>query len=365
MTLFTVEAWLNKLKSRTFSLEQAPGLLKLEKHRMFFRILLNGILSRGYNVRWKIQDQAWFGISQHRRRLVFVGAKIGTPLPPFPSPIHGPPGSGLKRFVTIEDALRPLEQQAHGFRRPDPYHRPELEKQLNEQAFDPHTNLAKCITTSGGDNVHYSGKRSNTCRELSQFQGFRTTFHFTGSVTEAKKQCGNAWPVKSNTVYFLTWAAHMEAFDHGFIDAEDEVLDLYDFLENKGITIPKPAPIDVDLFDTGSPAPESEYRYLPRIDKTVKPRFPLQLWGRRKEIDPLPQRRRRNRALQPFTFSSGFEDINERFSTRDSVTVTSRRRRRMDSDNGDSARASLTVIPRRKRRAIRDDDEIITIDDSD
>lgn len=63
------------LKPATFSLEQAPGLLTLAKHKLFFRTLINGILARGYNVRWRIQDQAWFGVGQHRRRLVFIGAK--------------------------------------------------------------------------------------------------------------------------------------------------------------------------------------------------------------------------------------------------------------------------------------------------
>lgn len=74
-TIFTVQPWLVKLKPYTFSLEQAPGLLKLKKHKMYFRSLLNGILTAGYGVRWKVQDQAWFGIAQHRRRLIFVGAK--------------------------------------------------------------------------------------------------------------------------------------------------------------------------------------------------------------------------------------------------------------------------------------------------
>jgi DNA (cytosine-5)-methyltransferase 1 len=75
LTLYTVEPTLAKVKPTTFSLEQAPGLLKLAKHRMYFRNLINGILTAGYRVRWRIQDQAWFGLGQHRRRLIFVGAK--------------------------------------------------------------------------------------------------------------------------------------------------------------------------------------------------------------------------------------------------------------------------------------------------
>ncbi|KAF2830238.1 S-adenosyl-L-methionine-dependent methyltransferase, partial [Ophiobolus disseminans] len=239
MTLYTVEAWLKALKPKAFSLEQAPGLLKLAKHRVYFRKLINDILSRGYAVRWKIQDQAWFGIPQHRRRLVFIGVKIGIPLPPFPAPIYGPPKSGLKRYVTIEDSLKVIERQAMSFRT-DIYHQPLFEKRLDLPSIDPHVNLAKCVTTSGGDNVHYSGKRANTVRELASFQGLPPDFKFAGSVTEAKKQCGNTWPAKANKVYFALWAAHREAFDNGLINAEDEILDLYAFLEAKGVDIPKP-----------------------------------------------------------------------------------------------------------------------------
>jgi hypothetical protein len=152
--------------------------------------------------------------------------------------------------------------------------------------------------------VHYSGTRRNTVRELAALQGFPPRFHFTGSNHEALKQCGNAWPPTASKVYFTLWAAHREAFDHGFIDAEDEVLDLYEFLENKGIVIPKPAAIDVDLFnaDAGNVAQEPEFRYLHRIEKTVHPKFPLPLWGKRKEIDRKPQinvRKRVNRLQQP------------------------------------------------------------------
>jgi DNA (cytosine-5)-methyltransferase 1 len=74
MTIYTVESWLRVLKPPTFSLEQVPGLLDAE-HRLFFRILINGIVNNGYRVRWRIQDQAWFGIAQHRPRLIFIGAR--------------------------------------------------------------------------------------------------------------------------------------------------------------------------------------------------------------------------------------------------------------------------------------------------
>ncbi|KAH8730545.1 S-adenosyl-L-methionine-dependent methyltransferase [Phaeosphaeriaceae sp. PMI808] len=293
LTIYTVQPWLKKLKPRTFSLEQAPGLIKLAKHKMYFRQLINGILSENYNVRYKVQDQAWFGIGQHRRRLVLIGAKLGTPLPPFPAPVHGPSGSGLKRWVTIGDSLRVLEREHLSFHN-DPYHQPQKENRVNKAPIDPHVNLAKCVTTSGGDNVHHSGRRNNTPRELAAYQTFPPNFCFTGSVTNAKKQCGNAWPVKANEAYFLMWAAHCEAFDNDLIKPEDEVYDLYEFLKSKDIHIPRAPIIDLDRSDSLRRDNEPSYIYLHRIKETVKPRIPLQLWSRHQELDPLPQRRRRN-----------------------------------------------------------------------
>jgi DNA (cytosine-5)-methyltransferase 1 len=225
--------------------------------------------------------------------------RIGIPLPPFPAPTHGPPGSGLKRYVTIEDSLKLIDRQSRTLRA-DPYHQPHLEKRTNAKAVDPHVSLAKCITTSGGDNTHYSGKRTYTVRELASFQGIRPDFRFFGSVSEAKKQCGNVWPPGSNIAYFRLWAAHREAFDHGFLDAEDEVLDLYDVLEAKGIPIPKAPVVDVDMFHAQARRmgnPEPEFRYLPRLEKTVKPKLPLQIWAKYKNIDPLPQRQRKEHAI--------------------------------------------------------------------
>jgi DNA (cytosine-5)-methyltransferase 1 len=210
--------------------------------------------------------------------------------------------------------------------RNDPYHQPQRELRLQKPALDPHVNLAKCITTSGGDNVHYSGTRKNTVRELSLLQGFPQDFHFTGSNTQAKMQCGNAWAPSASKVYFAVWAAHREAFDNGFIEDEDEVLDLYQFLEDKGDFIPGPPVIDLDHPQThrdNSP----KYRYLHRIEKNVRPNFPLPLWGKHKSMEPAPQvKRRMARTSNLLNGSLDNSDNAARSGRRRNITGRKRRR---------------------------------------
>lgn len=213
-TLYTVGPFLKALKPRYATLEQAPGLLKLEKHRIYFRTLINHIISAKYNVRWKVTDQSEFGVPQRRPRLIFICAKEGLPIPAFPKPVHGPKGSGLARWVTVGDALQDLQMR---FDPLDRYHMPEAERPLTHprKPIDPFAILARCITTKGGDNVHPSGTRNYTPRELAQLQGFPANYHFHGPRGAAKKQAGNAWAPTANKCYFLLLAQFLEAWDLG------------------------------------------------------------------------------------------------------------------------------------------------------
>ncbi|UPX15996.1 DNA (cytosine-5-)-methyltransferase [Ascochyta rabiei] len=319
-TIYIPYGWLLRLKPRLFSMEQAPGLIRKAKHRLHFRRLLNDFISLGYNVRYRVQNQAWLGLAQQRRRLVFVGAKIGQPLPPFPQPEHGPTSTGLKRFVTIEDALQPLMRVENRLAN-NKYHRKHREKSMNVPPIDPHISMANCITTNGGDNAHYSGQRAMTVMELAQLQGLGLQAQFAGSVTEAKRQCGNAWAPTSNKKYFLLWAATLEAFDNGLIEAEDDITDLYDFLEQKGIKIARPI-IDLDGISAldGAVSAQPQYRYLSRLEKAVKPRVPLILWSRKADVPHRPPRVRRAAIIS----SAGLDGITDtrRSHTIDQASVT-------------------------------------------
>jgi len=163
---------------------------------------------------------------------------------------------------------------------------------------DPHISMASCVTTSGGDNLHHSGKRAQTAVELGQLQGLPLDFHFCGSRTAAKKQVGNCWSPTPGKHYFATWGATLEAFDNGFINAEDDIDDLYDFLEKKGIDFGRPPPIEIDESYASSAFRDPEvvqakYRYISKLEKTVKPHFPLVLWARKHEVEARAARAKR------------------------------------------------------------------------
>lgn len=274
-TILTVGPFLKAVKPRYATLEQAPGLLKLKKHRIWFRKLINEIISTKYNVRWRVTDQSEYGVPQRRRRLVFLCAKQGLPLPAFPKPVHGPKDSNLAYWVTVADALEALERR--GARTDnDEYHQPAIEKLLARprDPVDPRTILAKCITTSGGENIHPSGLRKYTPREIAQLQGFPLDYKFTGSRCEATKQAGNAWAPIANTKYFLLLAQFLEAWDMGYVEAEDDVEDLYDYLEDKGIRVPNTT------------------QYLKKLVKTVVSKKKHPLWGSTYQVDRAPPRQR-------------------------------------------------------------------------
>jgi len=235
--IYTVGPTLKKLKPRIATLEQTFGLSTRKQHKANFLMLLNDIRAAGYDVRYKNINIAEFGLVQPRKRLLIIAARRGTPLPPFPKPTHGPPGSGLKPWHFIKDALRPIERLAN---RPthDKYHQPKPTRNPREP-HSPQMFLKGCITTNGGGDAsyHYSGLRKYTPRELSLFQSFPPSYQFTSGQGEAIKQIGNAFPPIMAEALYRTIAKTLEAFDKGFIEAEDDLSDLDELLEKRGAVL--------------------------------------------------------------------------------------------------------------------------------
>ncbi|KAF2749013.1 S-adenosyl-L-methionine-dependent methyltransferase, partial [Sporormia fimetaria CBS 119925] len=276
--LLTVGPIVETLQPRIVTLEQTSGLIRQRKHRQYWRNLVNQLLEAGYNVRYTVSQFFEFGLPASRRRLLVVAAKCGTPLPPFPEPTHGVPGSGLKPLVSVHEALRPLAEVEPD----DDWHQPDKLRKFPKHMtpYDPKTRLARCITTDGGeDNCHFSGTRNFTVREQALLQGFPTHFRFSGSTTAALRQVGNAFPPTFCSKLFLLCAQTLEAFDHGFINADEEISDLYDTLTAKGVDFEDPPEATRDLFN-GRRRSKSKFLYLNRLEKSKISHRKIPMWGR-------------------------------------------------------------------------------------
>lgn len=188
--LFGCEVVLRRVKPRIFTLEQTFGLM-MARFSPYFNHLISTFTMHGYSVRWRIVPLAEWGLPALRKRLIMIGAGPGERLPPFPEPSHsegGERGGGLKPYVTARRAINRIRPR----RGVDPLHNPRAMKRLNHPPWDADKILPRCITTSGGQNYHFSGTRELTLREFATLQGFPAYHAFEGPYI--KKQIGNAFP---------------------------------------------------------------------------------------------------------------------------------------------------------------------------
>jgi DNA (cytosine-5)-methyltransferase 1 len=72
--------------------------------------ILKGLRKLGYAVGHQVVRAEQYGIPQERRRLVFIGNRVGAPIV-YPTPTHGP---GLKPFTTVYDAISDLPVLING-----------------------------------------------------------------------------------------------------------------------------------------------------------------------------------------------------------------------------------------------------------
>lgn len=72
--------------------------------------IVAGLNSLGYEVERRVLKAEEYGIPQERRRILFIGNRVGLPIP-WPQPTHGP---GLIPFVTVWDAIGDLAPLVNG-----------------------------------------------------------------------------------------------------------------------------------------------------------------------------------------------------------------------------------------------------------
>lgn len=213
--------------------------------------ILTGLRKLGYTVEQRVLKAEEYGVPQERRRIVFIGNRLGLPIA-YPEKTHGP---GLLPFVTVQDALGDLPPLENGEDKGLlPYACPAFSdyqkelrgnslyvhnhsatklSQINMQRMQhipvggswrdiPHellpagmkkakrsdhtkrygrlrpdglssTILTKC-DVHWGAYIHPNQNRSLTVREAARLQSFPDWFVFKGSRTEQFVQVGNAVP---------------------------------------------------------------------------------------------------------------------------------------------------------------------------
>ncbi|KAL2020990.1 hypothetical protein VTK56DRAFT_7764 [Thermocarpiscus australiensis] len=208
--LFVCTDLIAKFRPRLFTVEQTFGILS-PKFREFFNTFINGFTTHGYSVRWKVVPLANYGVPQLRKRLIMIGACPGEKLPPLPPPTHSKGGvGGLKPWATPKSVLAPLAGC-----RGNELHRPERSRRFDppKAPWEPNQ-LARTITTNGGQNYHWDGKRDFTLLEYAALQGFPTWHKFKGRYI--KKQIGNAFaPSVVRVLYdhLVNWLLEQDGID--------------------------------------------------------------------------------------------------------------------------------------------------------
>lgn len=207
-------------KPKAFVAENVKGLLTANKGKAIDTIIKDfESIAPGYVVKPHLYNFAEYGVPQFRERVLFVGVRIDTGFNfVHPKPTHGP--NGKLPYVTAGEALKGAERVAannehinikektkkmlelipEGGNFTDiPKDSPYYVKGMISHVYrrikldEP----AKTIIAAGGGGTwgyHYPEPRPLTNRERARLQSFPDDFVFEGSVSEVRRQIGNAVP---------------------------------------------------------------------------------------------------------------------------------------------------------------------------
>lgn len=207
-------------KPIAFVAENVKGLLTANDGKAIETIIKDfESIEPGYVVKPHLYNFAEYGVPQFRERVLFVGIRIDTGFDfVHPKPTHGPnaklpyvtAGEALKgvekvkensELINIKEKTRKmLELIPEGGNYTDipadsPYHVKGMISHVYRRIKldEP----AKTIIAAGGGGTwgyHYPEPRALTNRERARLQSFPDDFIFEGSVTEVRRQIGNAVP---------------------------------------------------------------------------------------------------------------------------------------------------------------------------
>ena len=207
-------------RPKAFVAENVKGLLSANNKQAIEQIVKDfESISPGYVVKIQLYNFADYGVPQFRERVLIVGVRVDTGFEFFhPSPTYGP---GREHpYVTAGEALVDVENVPYNNEKlnitnktveilkliPEggnftsiPKNNPLYVKGMISHVYrrikldEP----SKTIIAAGGGGTwgyHYPEPRPLTNRERARLQSFPDNFVFEGSITEVRRQIGNAVP---------------------------------------------------------------------------------------------------------------------------------------------------------------------------
>lgn len=224
--------FVNAIRPKVFLVENVPGLL-WERHKHFLeQFYAEGAKSDYRLFQPVVLDARDFGVPQRRKRVFILGVREDLSANGFvwpPEPTHfaaSKVGKGQKPWVSCADVFKPApnddENDLHmnhgtelveafrntplnGGSRKDsgrvlPCHKEHDGHKDVYGRIDPEqpapTMTTACINPSKGRFVHPTQHHGITLRQAARIQTFPDDFTFTGGLTAAGRQIGNAVPVE-------------------------------------------------------------------------------------------------------------------------------------------------------------------------
>jgi DNA (cytosine-5)-methyltransferase 1 len=209
-------------KPKVFVAENVKGLLTANNKKAIKQIVSDfEKIAPGYNVKVKLYNFADYGVAQLRERILIVGIRSDIDIDfEHPEPTHSAKNEDLLPHVTAGQALanipsdaKNMEQQklspktveklklisAGGNFTDIPKDHPLYVKGMISHVYRRiHPDQpSKTIIAAGGGGTwgyHYPEPRSLNNRERARLQSFPDNFEFVGTMSQVRKQIGNAVP---------------------------------------------------------------------------------------------------------------------------------------------------------------------------
>lgn len=212
--------FIKEKQPKAFIAENVKGLLSANNHRAIKQIISDfESIAPGYLVKPKLYNFAEYGVPQFRERVLIVGIRLDTGF----NFVHPKPEYGLGRekpYFTSGEALNGMDKNLPNNERQNikpktaefleqipsggnftnvPKDHPLYVKGMISHVYrriDPSKPSTTIIAAGGGGTwgYHYPEPRPLTNRERARLQTFPDDFVFEGTITEVRRQIGNAVP---------------------------------------------------------------------------------------------------------------------------------------------------------------------------